>query len=251
MNSLLTAGGITACLIGAVLGGLRLRRALPEHHLSTESRDTVKLAMGLVATMAALLLGLLVSSAKGNYDTARTQMIQMSAKVAFIDRVLQLYGPEARPLRVQFHHVVNEAVTRIWEGDASLADRLAPHTGSADALYLAIQHLTPQDDTQRTLKAQAATLAMELAQLRALMFAQSVTSIARQLLLAVACWLIAIFFSFSLLAPRNATATAALLVSALSVAGAIYLLLELDQPFGGLIRVSSTPILHAVQNLPE
>ena len=251
MNSLLTAGGITACLIGAVLGGLRLRRALPEHHLSTESRDTVKLAMGLVATMAALLLGLLVSSAKGNYDTARTQMIQMSAKVAFIDRVLQLYGPEARPVRVQFHHVVNEAVTRIWESDASLADRLAPHTESADALYLAIQHLTPQDDTQRTLKAQAATLAMELAQLRALMFAQSVTSIARQLLLAVASWLVAIFFSFSLLAPRNATATAALLVSALSVAGAIYLLLELDQPFGGLIRVSSTPILHAVQNLPE
>ena len=156
MNSLLTAGGITACLIGAVLGGLRLRRALPEHHLSTESRDTVKLAMGLVATMAALLLGLLVSSAKGNYDTARTQMIQMAAKIAFIDRVLQLYGPEARPLRVQFHRVVNEAVARIWESDASLADRLAPRTESADALYLSIQHLTPQDDTQRTLKTQAA-----------------------------------------------------------------------------------------------
>lgn len=251
MNSLFTAGLTIACLLTAIGAGVWLRRLLPGHHLSSESRDTVKLAMGLVATMAALLLGLLVSSAKGNYDTTRTQMIQMAAKVAFIDRLLELYGPEAQPIRAQFRIVVEEAVSRIWGTGGNLADRLGPKLSSGDAVYLAIQQLAPADDAHRALKTQAASLATELGQLRALLLAESVTSIAQPLLIAVGCWLVAIFFSFSLLAPTNATANLALIVSALSVSAAIYLILELDQPFGGLIRISSAPITHALQQLPQ
>src|ERR1700720_3691272 len=79
-------------LVGAAFLGRRVRRYLPEDHLSADSKDAVKLAMGLVATMTALFLGLLVISAKGTYDTARSELLQMTANVVFLDRLLALYG---------------------------------------------------------------------------------------------------------------------------------------------------------------
>src|SRR6266481_6053011 len=103
MNTTVTALIVFGCFIGAVLVGRILRRILPESHLSADSRDVVKLAMGLVATMAALVLGLLVSSAKGSYDTERSEVIQMAAKVTFLDRVLAVYGPDATEARTRFH----------------------------------------------------------------------------------------------------------------------------------------------------
>ena len=114
MNTTLTALIVFGCLVGAILLGRTLRRILPEDHLTADSRDTIKLAMGLVATMAALVLGLLVSSAKGSYDTERSEVIQMAAKVAFFDRVLTNYGPEAAGARVPFHEAVKEAVQQMW-----------------------------------------------------------------------------------------------------------------------------------------
>src|SRR6266513_2460152 len=102
MNSALTSFIVLSSLVAMVLIGRSVRRHLPDDHLSGDSRDTVKLAMGLVATMTALLLGLLVSSAKGTYDIQRTEVIQMAAKVAFLDRVLTAYGPEAAEARAEF-----------------------------------------------------------------------------------------------------------------------------------------------------
>src|SRR5437764_6095723 len=114
------------CLVGAAWLGRRVRRYLPENHLSADSKDAVKLAMGLVATMTALVLGLLVSSAKGTYDTARSEVIQMAAKIAFLDRVLGLYGPEAADARAGFHAAVEEAVREIWPDEAGVPAQLAP-----------------------------------------------------------------------------------------------------------------------------
>src|SRR5882724_4411407 len=114
MNTTFTALIVFACLVGAVLLGRILRRLLPEDHLTADSRDTIKLAMGLVATMTALVLGLLVSSAKGGYDTKRIEVIQMAAKVALLDRVFGLYGLEAAEARAGFHESVEEAVRQMW-----------------------------------------------------------------------------------------------------------------------------------------
>src|SRR5215813_8555624 len=114
MNTTLTALIVFGCLVVAVLVGRTIRGLLPEAHLNTESRDAIKLAIGLVATMSALVLGLLVSSAKGAYDTERNEVIEMAAKVAFLDRVLANYGPEAAEVRSRFHEVVEQAVRQIW-----------------------------------------------------------------------------------------------------------------------------------------
>src|SRR5438094_10594809 len=128
MNTTLTALFVFGFLIGTVLLGMGLRRILPEDHLSSESRDVVKLAMGLVATMAALVLGLLVSSAKGSYDTERNEVIQMAAKVAFLDRLLAIYGPEAADARARLRDTVAEAVQRMWPGETGMPAHLAPNT---------------------------------------------------------------------------------------------------------------------------
>jgi hypothetical protein len=251
LNSFLAAAVVFSCLFGAVLLGMGLRRLLPEHHLSSETKDTVKLAMGLVATMSALLLGLLVSSAKGAYDAERTQVIQMAAKVAFLDRTLADYGPETADIRTQLRVLVEEAVRRMWPEEMAIPPQLAPNTQAGDAIYFTIQRLSPRDDLQRNLKAQATTLAVESGQLRTLLIAQSVPSISKLLLVVMVSWLVVIFLSFSLFAPPNATATLALVVAVLAVSGAIFLILELDQSFGGLIQISSEPILNVLSHLAK
>ncbi len=251
MNAFLATAIVFACLFGAVLLGMSLRRLLPEHHLSADTKETVKLAMGLVATMAALLLGLLVSSAKGAYDAERTQVIQMAAKFAFLDRMLVDYGPEAADIRGQLRALVEEAVQRMWPEERNIPPQLATNTHAGDAIYFAIQQLSPRDDLQRGLKTQVATLALEGGQLRTLLIAQSISSISEPLLIVIVSWLAAIFLSFSLFAPPNATANLALGVAVLAVSGAIFLILELDQPFGGLIQISSEPMLNALSQLAK
>jgi hypothetical protein len=175
-------------LVGAALLGRRVHRYLPEDHLSADSRDAVKLAMGLVATMTALVLGLLVSSAKEAYDTKRSEVIQMAAKVAFLDRVLALYGPEAAEARTELRATVAAAVQRIWPTDRNRSGQLAPNEQAGDAVYVAIQGLSSHDDTQRALKTQIANLIVDLGQLRSLLIAQSIPSISMPVLIILVSW---------------------------------------------------------------
>lgn len=251
MNTTLTSLIVLACLIAAVLVGRSLRHVLPEGHVSADSRDAVKLAMGLVATMSALVLGLLVSSAKGSYDTERTEVIQMAAKIAFLGRVLEVYGPEASGVRAQLRDTVEQGIRQMWPGEMHRPANSAPDTQAGNAVYGAIQRLSPQNDTQAALKSQAATSTMDLAQVRSLLAAQSVPSISTPMLIILVLWLVVIFLGFSVLAPPNATTILALMISALAVAGAIFLILELDQPFGGVIRISSEPMVNALHQLAK
>jgi hypothetical protein len=251
MNTTLTALIVFACLISAVLLGRGLRRLLPQEHLSADSRDVIKLAIGLVATMSALVLGLLVSSAKGSYDTERSEVIQMAAKVSFLNRILVAYGPEAADARAQFGANVAEGVQRMWPGERSLPANLTPNEQSSKMAYAAIEALSPTNDVQRSLKTQAATLMADLGQLRSLLVAQGVPSISTPMLIILVSWLAIIFLGFSALAPPNITAMLALTVSAVAVSGAIFLILELDQPFGGFIRISSEPMVNALSQFAK
>lgn len=249
MNSAFAAGCLYAGLTAMVLFGRTLRRRLPDHHLNSDSRDGIKLAMGLVATMTALLLGLLVSSAKGTYDTQRAQVIQMAGKATFLGRVLNTYGPDASTARARFREAMDAGIRHIWANPARNLAGTDPDTLTGDAFFDAIHGLSPRDDTQRTLKSQATSLAMELGQLRMLLHAQSMPSIPPPLLITVMIWLGVIFLAFSLLSPPNATTLISLLTAALSVAAAIFLILELDQPLSGSIRISNVPVVHALATL--
>jgi hypothetical protein len=246
MNTTLTALIVFGCLVAAVLLGRLTRRLLPNEHLATESRDGIKLALGLVSTMSALVLGLLVSSAKGSYDTERNEVIQMAAKVAFLDRVLAVYGPEAAEARVRFHEAIKGAVQQMWPEEARLPGQLAPNTQAGNVVYGVVQALSPHDDAQRKLKEQAISVGIEIGQLRSLLVAQSVPSISKPMLIILVSWLVIIFLGFSVLAPSNPTVMFAFIISAMAVSGAIFLILELDEPFGGFLRISSEPMVNAL-----
>jgi Na+-transporting methylmalonyl-CoA/oxaloacetate decarboxylase gamma subunit len=238
-------------LVGVALLGRRVRRYLPEEHLSADSKDAVKLALGLVATMTALVLGLLINSAKGGYDTKRTEVIQMAAKVAFLNRVLALYGPEAAEARDELRAVVADAVQRMWPSERRQSAQLLPNEQLGDAFYVAIHRLSPRDDTQRALKTEAVTVMVDLGQLRLLLVAQSIPSISKPMLIILVSWLVVIFFGFSVVAPPNATTTLALVAAAFSVACAVFLILELDHPFGGVVRIPSEPMINVLNNLAK
>jgi len=244
MDTTITAIIVFGSLALAIGLGIVLRRALPANHLSADTKDTVKLATGLVATMAALLLGLLVSSAKGTYDTARGQVITMRSKIAFTDRVLEAYGPEAQDVRQKLDVVSEEWTHQLWPQPGAKVAQARPDIGAADAAYAALHHLEPKDDKQRALKAEALAVVAQVAELRTLLRAQALPSISMPLLVVVVGWLAVIFLSFSLLAPPNHTATVAMLVAALSVSAAIFLMMELDRPFDGMVRIPPDPLNH-------
>jgi hypothetical protein len=240
-----------AVLVGVTVVGARLRRLVPAEHLSTDSKDAVKLALGLVATMTAILLGLLVSSAKSSFDTARSEVMQMAAKIALLDRVLVLYGPQTLEARRALRDSVAEAVGRTWPAEGRRPVRLDPNEQMGDAVYAAISSLAPQDDAHRVLKTEAAKLMIELAELRALVQAQGVSSVSTPLLIALVIWLVVIFLGFSLLAPGNATSTLALIAGAFSVACAVFIILELDHPFAGVVRVPGAPMIKTLAHLSK
>lgn len=237
------------CLAAAVLLGRISSQRLAERHLTVETRDTIKLSLGLVATMSALLLGLLVSSAKGAYDSQRQQVDELAAKVVLLDRVLTLYGAESAVSRRELKAVVGNAIARAWPQQAGEGSDLRPDVRSADAIYIAIQQLAPADETQRELKGKAGDLTLELAEGRALLGSRALVGVSTPLLVIVVGWLFIILFGFSVLAPRNAVATSALLVAAVAVSGAILLLLEYYEPFDGLIRISSQPMVASIAGI--
>jgi Protein of unknown function (DUF4239) len=238
---------VFACVFGGALLGIFLHAVLPQHHLSNESKDIVKLGMGLVGTMAALVLGLLVASAKGSYDIQSAELTQMSANIALLDRVLALYGPETKETRALLRGAVARVLDQMWSS-ASLS---VPTAAGGEILYDKIQGLSPKNDTQRSLQGQALSMAMDLGKTRWLMYEQAITSVSIPLLVVLVLWLAAIFISFGLFAPFNATVVASLFVSALSVSGAIFLILEMYTPYAGLIQLSSAPLRAALAHLGQ
>jgi hypothetical protein len=249
MSSVAISSIVFACAFGGALVGTYLRAALPDDHLAAESKGTVSAGMGLVATLAALVLGLLIASAKSSYDAQSIELTEMSAKVVFLDRVLAHYGPEAKEAREVLHGSVARVLDQMWSKDRTGPSQLEPTSAGAEVLADKIQELSPKDDAQRSLQVEAMNIVMAIGQTRWLMYEQGVNSISIPLLIVLTFWITALFISFGLFAPLNMTTVATLFVSALSVSGAIFLILEMYMPYAGLIEVSSAPLRAALAQL--
>jgi hypothetical protein len=240
---------VLLCVFGGALLGVVLRLVLPAHHLTADSKDVIKLATGLTATMAALVLALLIAAAKSSYDVQRNELTQISANIILLDRVLAHYGPETREARDLLRHTVAGMIDRIWPENRSGVAELTPTAASAEGFYDKIQELSPQNEVQRALQAQALKMSIDLGQVRWLLFEQGGRSIPMPFLVLLIFWMTIIFISFGLFAPPNGTVIATLFLCALSVSGAIFLILELDRPFGGLVQISSAPLRNAMAQL--
>jgi hypothetical protein len=242
MNALFFSLVTFACVsIGGMLG-MFLGPMLPQQHASSDSKDVVRLTMGLVATTVALVLGLLVASAKSFYDTQNNEVTQLAANVVLLDRVLVHYGPEATDTRASLR-----ASAEHW------SEVMHPASGrrQGEIVLDQIQALSPKDDNQRTMKTQASSLAIQMGQIRWLIFAQNAIPVPKLLLLVLIFWLTVLFISFGLFAPRNLTVRSGLFISGLAIAGAIFLILEMYHPYGGLIQVSDAPLQAALAQLGQ
>lgn len=246
MNPLALSSVIFVSTLGGIFLGTLLRRALPKHHLSKDSQDIVKLGAGLIATIAALVLGLLIAAAKSSFDTQNTQIKQITANIILLDNLLAQYGPETRPIREQMRSTIGPFADRLWrEKEASATGRFEANA-AGEKVYLEIQALSPQNDLQRSLQARAAQISTDLAQTRILLFVESDNLIPAPFLAILVFWLVIIFASFSLFSELNVTVFIFLSLFALSASCAIFLILELSQPFSGLMMISSAPLRNAL-----
>jgi hypothetical protein len=240
-----------ACVFGGTFIGMFLRKRLPGHHLSGDTKDVVRLGTGLIGTIAALVLGLLIASASSTFETQSSQIKQLIADIVLLDRTLALYGPETDSARNLLRHAVADLADRIWRENGSDSGKAQAFEASTAALpfYDEILKLSPRNETQRSLQARAIDTSIDLAKARLLLFAKAGGSIPMPFLAVLISWLTIIFASFSLFADNNATTVAALGIFALSASAAIFLILELSQPFTGLMMISGEPLRNALAPL--
>jgi hypothetical protein len=243
MSAVAFSSLIFVLTLGGILLGTLLRRALPEHHLSQNSQDVVRLGVGLIATIAALVLGLLIAAAKSSFDTQSTQI---TADIILLDNLLAEYGPEARPIREQMRSVIDPLADQLWREKQVSTAAPFEFNATGEKAYLAIQALSPQNDLQRSLQARAAQLSTDLVQTRLVLFAESENVIPTPFLVILVLWIVIIFASFSLFSDLNVTVFICLSLFAGSASCAIFLILELSKPFSGLMMISSEPLRHAL-----
>jgi hypothetical protein len=242
------AAFVWLCSIGAAILGMVLHEKVADRHLDAASCEVVKLVIALIATMSALVLSLLISSANTSYDRQVSQLQALSANVILLDQTLDLYGPEAKPVRDGLRSAVQHIHDRVWNhGSVQLADLVSLQTqDSVKANLELLQTLTPKTDFQRRMQISAMEQMESLAQGRLQMFESLGGSIAGPFLTVLVFWISTLFLGFGLLTRNNGTVTVALVLGGLSVAGAIFLILEMNNPYSGVMRISDEPLLKAL-----
>ena len=252
MSPLVTSLIVWALLVAGALVGALLRRGLPEHHLDTHAKDIVRLGCALIATISGLVLGLLINSANTSFNAQRDEIRQLAANVILIDQLLGQYGPDARDARRLLRDAIPAIVERLWSDGATKAGA-SPFamSGRGEAAYRAVRALKPATDEQRFFQAQALQALTQVGQTRFMLFEQSSGNIPTPFLIVLVFWLVLLFTSFSLFSPMSPAAFVALVLIALSASGAIFLILEMNRPYTGMMQISIDPIRYVYSRMGQ
>lgn len=252
MNDLAIALLTFGCTFGCAVGAIFVRQRLPEAHLGRDSQDIVRLGMGLVATMTALLLGLVTAAAKNGFDAQDAALKNSAVNILTLDRQLARYGAEAQPVRDLLQQSLAERVAALWpEKGWGTELKDVPGAGAPiEELENRILALEPQTEAQKFFRTEALKLVQDVVKTRWRVL-ETGRTVQTPFLFAVIFWLTVTFTSFGLFAPRNGTVITVLLIAAFSVAAAVYLVLEMDRPFSGLIRVSGDSLRFALTHLNQ
>jgi 4-amino-4-deoxy-L-arabinose transferase-like glycosyltransferase len=245
--------GIGLISLGTIFGGALLgmfaARTLPGHHLGSETRSAVSVSVAVVGTLSALVLGLLISTASNSFSARSHEVTAISVDIIRIDRTLRRYGSEAQAVRAGLH---TYAMAKMQELFPQQGQALQSNTATAsmlEALQNEILLLAPSDEVHRWLRSELLTLSEELSETRWLLAQQAGSSIPTPFLILLIFWLTIVFASFGLFAPPNGTAIAAVFLCSLAVSGGILMILEMDSPSTGVIRVSAEPMRHAMTEI--
>lgn len=243
---------VALLMMGGALGAAALRKRVASHHFDEETKDVVKLGLGFLATLSALVMGLIVSSSKDSYDT-KTEMIHTAAALIIqLDTNLRLIGPEGEPVRHLLQQSVAASMQQLW--GVRRAEVVMPADANRQQvrqLQKMLASLPVTSEAQREGQASALRVLGELARINAVAFTERGSSVMPVLLVMVTCWMTLTVMGWNLFAPRNYTVSAVNIVCSLSVASAIFLILEMDQPFGGIVEVSDKPMRAALLKLAE
>jgi hypothetical protein len=233
---------------GAVLGML-IGQRLPSHHLSSETKTLISASMAVLGTMSALMLGLLIANSSSAFSTRSGEITRVSADIIRLDRLLRRYGPEASVARAVLQRYAAMKVDDLFPAEAGRKPQLENPASvqMLERLQDMILALRPGDARQRWLSGQALQLAAEVSETRWLLVEQPAKSIPEPVLILIVFWLTLLFASFGLVAPKNLTATVVLFVCVVAASSGIAIVLEMDTPFAGIIRISSAPIHHALE----
>jgi hypothetical protein len=259
MNSILISLFVFVCVFAGAMIGMVLNATLPEHRRDSDTREVIKLVMGLIATIAALVLGLLIASGHNSYDTQESEVRQLAVHLSLLDRILSHYGPETAQARALLRYVVEQDIARIWPGSApgngkngavGKTDMPPPEVRArGEDLFGIVAGLTPATDAQRFTQNRSLQLLTDMANTRRLMSEQAGGSLSWPFFVVLVFWLVVLFVGFGLFARLNATILVAFFVGAVSVAGAIFLILEMNSPYSGLMQISSAPMRNALVEL--
>jgi len=237
-----------ALMVGGMFGGAILRRSLPEHHMDSHAKDVVRLGASLLATMSGLLLGLLISSANGSFASQRLQVKHLAQDIILLDQLLVRYGSETQSARELLRATVSPFVDEVWSKDGAPTPRA--HTLQtnmpAARLFLALHELSPRTDLQASIRTQMIQTMLDIAKSRIALFEEGDTSLPVPFLMILLFWLSALFASFSLFSPLKPISIGALLVTAASASGALFLIFEMSQPFSGLMKIPRSAITDAL-----
>jgi hypothetical protein len=250
MNSYLIALISFACIFGAALAGLLFQSRLPSHHLSKDSLDSVKLGAGLIATMAALILGLLVSSSKGTYDRVNVLVNEAAANAISLNQTLKNYGPEADPLRQilidRIRRIGNDIWPEISKGGTKSSNAFKQES-SILGLTKMITALKGDSPEALQMKTEALAIASQLNQERWQITVESTSKLPMTLIVIPVFWITFLIFIYGIFSPRNQTVLMVLFFCSLSIAGAIFLICEMSMPLDGSIKVPSQPFRTALE----
>jgi Protein of unknown function (DUF4239) len=253
LDAIVTSLLVVSCIFGGGLVGLNLHRVLPEAHLTRETQDVVRLGTGMLSVLASLVLGLLIATAKTSFDTTDGEIRSYGADLILLAETFRDYGNDAgvpaEVLRQYTQRLLQDDWPAIGER-AFVAEDVQAGT-LMEHVREAIRALSPSDAGQSWLRDQALQISTSLLRQRWLLIEQAEPSVRRVILAVLVIWITLIFASFGLNAPRNGTVVIAFLVCSLAIGGSIFLILQLDTPFDGIMRISSRPITTALAHMPD
>lgn len=251
MSSIIIGAIVFACLFAAALIGMLLRMRLPIHHLDAESKEVIRLATAVVGTLSALALGLLIASAKNVYDSDEIEVRTSAARIVLLDRVMDQYGPETAQARTRLRQLIETRLNRGWGHSPAESTVVDPIDDSAgiEPIQVVLRALTPVNEPQRMLQARALQVSTQLAEAHWILVESNTEGLPTAFLVILTCWLAWLFATFGLQAPANPTVIGVMLICSLSVAAAVFLVVDMAHPYIGVIHVSDAPLRTALMHI--
>jgi hypothetical protein len=250
MTSITAGLLVAACIFSGGVAGLYLHRVVPIGHLTRETYDVVKLGAGMLSVLASLVLGLLISTAKTSYDSADHAVQNYAAELALLNETLRDYGGTASGPRDLLRDYTRRFLTEGWPDDGKPSSIDNEDTRALlEHVRESIRALKPVDAGQSALQVEAVAINVALLRQRWLIIERQGPKVQRVVLVVLVSWVTIIFVSFGLSAPRNGTIVIAFLVCSLAIGAAIFLILELDRPLDGMMRISSWPVENVLAHM--